>query len=322
MRSACTSVRIHLRKKETGGVSCGVEVRRMYLNSGYLHNSAIDFKDKSRPLIVGSCGTYRLKTRPRLPTYRPRGRVDYQIIYISSGKAYFHFGNTENETIVTAGNMVLYRPKEFQKYEYYGADKTEVYWVHFTGGNVKNILRAYGISDDMRVFYVGTSLVYASLFKSMIEELQRCQDNYEEMLTILLRELLITVHRELKKERRRSDPYLDHEMNLAVRYFGEHYSSNISVEDYARSRGMSISWFIRNFRKYTGTTPMQYIQSARMTNAQMLLETTQYPVSEIARIVGYDNPLYFSRLFHRQRGLSPSAFRKQILKRTDGTAGN
>lgn len=284
----------------------------MYLNSGYLHNSAIDFKDKSRPLIVGSCGTYRLKTRPKLPTYRPRGRVDYQIIYISAGKAHFHFGSEENETIVTAGNMVLYRPKELQKYEYYGADKTEVYWVHFTGGNVKNILRKYGISDDMRVLYVGTSPVYAELFKCMIEELQRCRDDYEEMLTILLRELLITIHRELKKERRISDPYLDHEMDLAVRYFSENYSSDISIEDYARSRGMSISWFIRNFRKYTGTTPMQYILNARMTNAQMLLETTQYPVSEIARIVGYDNPLYFSRLFHRQRGFSPSAFRKRL----------
>ena len=62
----------------------------MYLNSGYLNNSAIDFKDKSRPLIVGSCGTYRLLTKPKLPTYRPRGRVDYQLIYISAGQAHFH----------------------------------------------------------------------------------------------------------------------------------------------------------------------------------------------------------------------------------------
>ena len=45
----------------------------MYLNSGYLNNTHLDFKDKSRPLIVGSCGTYRLSTHPRLPTYRPRG---------------------------------------------------------------------------------------------------------------------------------------------------------------------------------------------------------------------------------------------------------
>lgn len=39
----------------------------MYINSGYLHNSLLDFKDKTRPLVVGSCGTYRLIHQPRLP---------------------------------------------------------------------------------------------------------------------------------------------------------------------------------------------------------------------------------------------------------------
>ena len=104
----------------------------MYMNTGYLNHSHMDFKDKSRPLIVGSCGTYRLSSHPKLPTYRPRGRLDYQIIYITAGCGHFHFGNVGNETIVPAGNIVLYRPKELQKYEYYGEDKTEVYWIHFT----------------------------------------------------------------------------------------------------------------------------------------------------------------------------------------------
>ena len=111
----------------------------MYMNTGYLNHSHMDFKDKSRPLIVGSCGTYRLSSHPKLPTYRPRGRLDYQIIYITAGCGHFHFDNVDNETIVPAGNIVLYRPKELQKYEYYGEDKTEVYWIHFTGSNVKNI---------------------------------------------------------------------------------------------------------------------------------------------------------------------------------------
>ena len=68
--------------------------------------------------IVGSCGTYRLSSHPKLPTYRPRGRLDYQIIYITAGCGHFHFDNVDDETIVPAGNIVLYRPKEFQKYEY------------------------------------------------------------------------------------------------------------------------------------------------------------------------------------------------------------
>lgn len=109
----------------------------MYINTGYLNHSHLDFKDKSRPLVVGSCGIYRLSGDPRMPTYRPKGRLDYQIIYIASGLGHFHFDKPENETIVPAGNMVLFRPKELQKYEYYGEDKTEVYWIHFTGSDVK-----------------------------------------------------------------------------------------------------------------------------------------------------------------------------------------
>ena len=282
----------------------------MYLNSAYLNNSAIDFKDKSKPLIVGSCGTYRLLSKPKLPTYRPRGRIDYQLLYINAGKAHFHFDSIDNETIVNAGNMILYRPKELQKYEYYGTDKTEVYWVHFTGGDVKNILRKYGIKDNMRTFFVGTSLEYERIFKRMISELQRCQEDYEEILTLLMRHLLISIHRDLLKDRKLSDVYLDNEMDIATQYFNDNYNTDINIEEYAQSRGMSTCWFIRNFKKFTGTTPMQYIMSIRISNAQSLLETTQYSISEISRIVGYTNPLYFSRLFHKQKGFAPSKYRK------------
>ena len=72
---------------------------------------------------------------------------------------------------------------------------------------------------------------------------------------------------------------------------------------------MSVSWFIRNFKKYTGETPVQFITSLRMTNAQVLLENTTYSINEIARIVGYNNALYFSRIFHKQKGCSPSQYR-------------
>lgn len=284
----------------------------MYMNAGYKNHSFLDFKDKSKPLVVGSCGTYRLSSRPKLPTYRPRGRLDFQIIYIASGRAYFHFDRPENETVVAAGNIVLFRPKEFQKYEYYGMDKTEVYWIHFTGGNVKNLLRKYGFSDNRRVFHVGISLEYERIFKRIILEMQRCQDDYEEMMALLLRHLLIVFHRELKKEHVRRNEYLDHEMEAATFYFNENYHRDICIEEYAASRGMSVSWFIRNFKKYTGTTPMQFITSIRITNAQMLLETTDYAVNEISRIVGYENPLYFSRLFCKQRGCPPSQYRKKV----------
>lgn len=284
----------------------------MYMNSAYLNNTLLDFKDKSRPLIVGSCGTYHLYTREKLPTYRPKGRLDYQLLYVAAGKAHFFFHGEEK--IVPAGHMVVYRPKEMQKYIYYGVDQTEVYWVHFTGNNVKNILRGYGISDYTDVIYSGTSLEYTRIFKQMIYELQQCQPDYEELLSMLLHEIFISLHRQISKKLTIKNEYLEKEMALAMKYFNDNYNTDISIEDYAAARGMSISWFIRSFKQYANVTPMQYIVSLRMTNAQMLLETTNYNIKEISYIIGYENPLYFSRIFSKQKGMSPSEYRKQVLK--------
>ena len=282
----------------------------MYTNNAYLNNSTLDIKDKSKPLIVTSCGTYHLYTRPKLPTWRPRGRRDFQLLYIASGKAHFHFDGKEQ--IVTAGHMVLYRPKEPQKYEYYGEDQTEVYWVHFTGGNVTNILRSYGITDDKKVFYCGSGLDYKNLFRSMINELQMCKENYAEMLEMYLRQIFIMLKRYFTDSLKTDNAHVIEEIDKATLYFNEHYSEEISIEEYAQNNHFSISWFIRNFKHCTGSTPMQYILSKRIYNAEILLHDSTYNVTEIAEIVGYDNPLYFSRIFKKVKGLSPSEYRKNI----------
>ena len=285
----------------------------MYINSGYMNNSRLPFKDKSQPLIVGSCGTYRLKTRTKLPTWRPRGRLDYQLLYVASGKAHFYIGGTDR--VVTAGHMVLYLPRQEQHYIYYGKDKTEVYWVHFTGSNVKNILRSYQIPLDDNVFHCGTANAYTLLFKEMINELQTCRTGYQELLSMYLRQIFLHVQRNRSEQLPTVTTYIREQMEAARRYFSEHYAEQINIEEYAHNIGISVSWFLRNFRQVTGQSPMQYILSIRMRNAVSLLETTDYNVTEIASIIGYDNPLYFSRLFHKQKGLPPTDYRKMLANR-------
>ena len=90
---------------------------------------------------------------------------------------------------------MIYHPKEEQRYYYYGVDQTEVYWVHFTGNNITNILRQHGISDDMHIIYTGTSLEYKRIFTSIINELRFCKSEYEELCVYYLMELLILTHR-------------------------------------------------------------------------------------------------------------------------------
>ena len=77
----------------------------MYTNNAYLNDSHIDRKDKSNPLVVTMCGTYKLYTKQKLPTWRPRGRVDFQLLYVASGKAHFYFD--KDGTVVESSTRVL-----------------------------------------------------------------------------------------------------------------------------------------------------------------------------------------------------------------------
>lgn len=283
----------------------------MYLNAGFLHNSKLPNKDKSKPLIVNSCGTYRLIRRERLPTWRPKGRLDFQIVYVSSGKAHFFFGDEHVE--VPAGHMVLYHPRQEQHYEYYAVDKPEVYWVHFTGSDVKNILRSYDIPLEERFFYTGVTSIYQQLFTSMIQELLNCRIGYEDLLEMYLRQLLLMVQRYRQEHKCNVCSIHQEEIDKARRYFHEHYTEDINIEEYAKSIHMSLCWFTRIFKTMAGCAPKQYIINLRIRTAAQLLESTNYSIHEIAAIVGYENPYYFSRVFKQIKGVTPSDHRKASL---------
>lgn len=280
----------------------------MYINSGYLNNSRKDFKDNSTPLVVGSCGTYRLKTRPKLPTYWQKGRRDYQILYVANGKTHFWFD--DKEEIVSAGYMVLYKPEEIQKYVYYLEDNPEVFWIHFTGSDVKNILAYHGISLDEHVFYCGVLPDYKALFRKIIQELQLCRYGYEDYIASLFNDILLLVDRQ-QHEQKKTTGNVQEQIERAAAYFNENYNTKISIDDYAESLHISTNWFIHNFKQYAGMSPAQYILSLRMVNAQSLLERTTYNIKEISEIVGYENPLYFSRVFKKEIGKSPAQYRKE-----------
>lgn len=280
----------------------------LYVNSGYLFNTRVPFKEKKLPLRILSAGTYQLFTWPKLPTWRPKGRVDWQIIYIAAGEG--HFILNGQEVVVPAGNMVLYQPKQQQKYFYYGKDRTQVWFVHFTGRQVKSILKHYEIPLDGYILHTGISREYEDCFRKMRDELIKCSWGYEEMLTYLFRELMLLIHRRMTEAMPQVSGFIQEEIERAKDYFEEHYNEEISIEQYAASRSMSTSWFNRNFRGAVGTSPMKYILDIRIRNAQVLLETTDYSIANIAAVIGYDNPMYFSRMFRKAKGMSPAKYRK------------
>ena len=285
----------------------------MYSNAGYLNNSIQAFADNAQPLVVGSCGNYRIQGREEFHTRRPEGRVDYQLLYVVSGKTYFYI--EQQERVVTAGHMVLYRPGQMQDYVYYGQDKPEIFWVHFTGRDVEDILEHYGICREDTVFFSGNSSAYAELFREMIGELQTCRTGFEELLAMYLRQIFLLIRRS-KQIPKIAGARVQEEMEWALQYFNEHYAEPVQIEAYARSRGMSVSWFLRGFKQLTQKSPVQYITAVRINNAVNLLENTNYNITEVAAMVGYEDPLYFSRIFRKHKGISPSRYRRTLLEKT------
>lgn len=278
----------------------------MYANTAYLNNQDIDVEDLSNDLIVESCGNFIMTPGPKHVTFRTLGRKDYQLIYIAAGVAHFYFEGKER--LLSAGHMVLYRPYEMQSYVYYPEDKTEVYWIHFTGSGVESILETGHIEEGVNVFYTGTSPDYQWLFRRIIHEMQLREAHYEMLIAMLLKDIFILMLRNYEKKST-PDNRMEKEINIAIHYFNINYNRDINIDEYAKERYMSSCWFIRNFKKQVGMTPMQYIISIRMSNAQNLLENTDYNIKEISEILGYENPLYFSRLFTKHTGFSPREYR-------------
>lgn len=279
----------------------------MFINAAYLHDSKLPLVDESRPLLVTSCGNYRLRSRPEVVTHRPSGRKDYQLLYLAAGKGHFRIDGTEH--ILTAGTAVLYVPDQPQEYVYYQAEQTEVYWVHFTGSEADALLKRCRLDAPQGILPVGTSPDYLRLFGQMIQELQLRRTDYEMLTALLLQSLLIRMGRELGREKKYSDSSM-REIHRAMHFFQEYYAQEINIAEYAASRGFSASWFLQCFRQITGSSPLQYILKLRLSNAQSLLENTDYPIGEIADAVGYDNALYFSRLFRKHIGMSPREYRR------------
>ena len=205
--------------------------------------------------------------------------------------------------------MVLYGPGEPQHYYYYAEDAPEVCWIHFSGTEASDILDKIGFSAA-HILDCGIQRSYAEFFRQIVQELQLKRPCFQECLYLSLRRLFVEIHRNIL-ELLQVSHLNQKEMEDTIHYFNEAFSQEISIEEYAKNQHMSVCWFIRCFKRYMGMTPLQYITSIRINKAKDLLKNTDFTIQEIGSLVGYENPLYFSRIFRKQTGRSPSCYRKE-----------
>jgi two-component system response regulator YesN len=95
----------------------------------------------------------------------------------------------------------------------------------------------------------------------------------------------------------------------AREYIESNYNKDLTLEDVSREVGLSPHYFSRFFKEETGENFIDYLTNIRIREAKNLLERENLSIKEVCFKVGYNDPNYFSRIFKRITGISPSEFR-------------
>ena len=94
-------------------------------------------------------------------------------------------------------------------------------------------------------------------------------------------------------------------------FIHEHLNSKIGLEDIAEAGKVSKSTCIRLFHKYTGKSPIDFLNNYRLQMSAEKLVTTSEQITEIAYACGFGQPSYFNRLFLKEYNMTPNQYRKQ-----------
>lgn len=103
-------------------------------------------------------------------------------------------------------------------------------------------------------------------------------------------------------------------IKIAIGYIKSHYNEKLSLDEISSQVGLSKYYFLREFKKSTGYTPISYINKIRCENAKKMLLSGSCSIEEISEKIGFDNFSYFSKTFRKSEGCSPSEYMKRHRK--------
>ena len=119
------------------------------------------------------------------------------------------------------------------------------------------------------------------------------------------------VIRQIKKERFDEQHIL---VSRAQKYIASHYLGPTNLKDVANYLNISSGYLSSIFPKYTGLCFTDYVNKVKVQEAERLLREGQHKIYEISYMLGYDNACYFSKIFKRKTGISPTEFIKVTIK--------
>ena len=252
-------------------------------------------------LSVYNCGYQRCEP---LSCWGPALRNHHLIHFVAKGAGRFVCKGKEYR--LTAGDGFFAPADQVIFYEADEADPWEYYWVGFRGVDAGRLLKACGLSEDKPCFHCENPESAKTYILDIFNANGSAIENEAEMTGDLYRFFSYLIH-ENKTDAKHISRHAEY-INTAIRYIEHNYSRPIRVDDIAASAVISRSHLYRVFVQELGITPNEYLVHYRISNACRLLQDKNISVSEAAFSSGFSDPLYFSRVFKQQMGVSPRAY--------------
>ena len=244
---------------------------------------------------------------------RPQGCVDNILFYCVQGKGYY---TLDGHTFTLNPNQYVSVPATDKPLVYWSdtEDPWSIYWVHFTSDALQAFNRAYHIVPEQGPQYIPHNEKGIRIWEEMYENLSRGYSPENLMNTNLCLYHLIATFVFSQQQNQNSSSPEKAIIRETIDYMKNNLDKTIRIEDFADLNKYSVSHFSKLFRLTTGMSPIEYFIHLKMQKACQLLYTEDSRVKQIAALLGYDDPYYFSRLFKKYMNTSPETYRKSVRK--------
>lgn len=183
-------------------------------------------------------------------------------------------------------------------------------WIMFKGSVAQTYLHYTQISLNGQSFdYTRFSL------QPEVDRLLRLLEQPDCSSLFVSKSILLSIFAKcaLPRNHSQSSDYV----TLADKFLEKHFTEVVSSSDVAHSIGISQKHLCRIYKQKTGKTIQQTLLCLRLETAKSLLSRTDYSIHEIASILGFSDPLYFSRFIKKMTGQSPTLLRQSLIQWRD-----
>jgi len=246
--------------------------------------------------------------RTHSPYYTEREHLDsFLLVYTASGSGKLTY---RHETYsLEPGRIFLIHCMNHHRYWTAPGETWELMWVHFNGLAVRGYFDLFAevhgpildLSSESRIPLLIGQLLQLQQNKSLEHELLVSQ-RLSDLLTTILLERQHTVAAVTDMPAYIHDLMQEITLKYRQRLTLDHFASRFAVSKYHLSK---------QFKRYTGFSPNEYLINTRVTKAKEWLKYSDRSVADIAEEVGIDNVSHFIRLFKDREGSTPLVFRKQ-----------